>query len=150
MHRGFTLVELLVIVAIIGIFSAIALGSLGTVRDRGRAASVKSNLVTLRTQADLYYATAGNYGTQSFSSGAASLCTGGVFGNAAVRNALAASDSANTSGDVVCRASTTYYYAAAALPDGGWWCVDSTGASRKPANSLPTAETTFANDRCPS
>lgn len=151
-HRGFTLIELLVVISIIGILSVFVLASLGTTRDKGRAASVKSNLVTLRTQADLYYATVGNgsYGVQPFVTGAASSCTVGVFSNTTVTKALEGADAANGSGNIVCRAGATYYYAAAALPGGGWWCVDSTGASRQPANSLPTLESAFVNSRCPS
>lgn len=150
--RGFTLIELLVVVAIIGIFSAVALGALGTARDRGKISAIKSNLVSLRTHADLYYASgSATYGSQSFISGAATSCTGGVFSNTTVTNALKATDSANGAGNIVCRANLSYYYAAAALPGGGWWCVDSTGASRQPAGSLPlqAEEAMFVGNRCP-
>ena len=54
-NKGFTLIELLVVIAIIGILSSVVLASLNTARDKGNDAAVKTNLTTVRTQAELYY-----------------------------------------------------------------------------------------------
>ena len=139
-NRGFTLIELLVVIAIIGILSSVVLASLSTARDKGNDTSVKSNLNSIRTQAELYYLTTGSssYGSQTWVSGAATSCTGGMFSNSVVAKALAGADSANGAGNVDCIAGSTYYVVAAAMPSGGYWGVDHTGAGKSYATALPT------------
>jgi len=60
---GFTLIELLVVVAIIGILSTIVISSLNSARERGKIASIKSNLKNMIAQAELAYDVPGNYST---------------------------------------------------------------------------------------
>lgn len=58
--RGFTLLELLVVVAIIGILSAVVMVSLSSSKKEGDDAAVKSNLSNLATQAEIFYSNNGN------------------------------------------------------------------------------------------
>lgn len=53
--RGFTLVELLVVIAVIGILTSVILGSVNSARDKGIDASVRMNLKGIRDQMALYY-----------------------------------------------------------------------------------------------
>ena len=61
-NKGFTLIELLVVVAIIGILASVILASLNSARNKGKGASIKSNLRNMITQMELSYLDNNNYG----------------------------------------------------------------------------------------
>lgn len=60
-RRAFTLVELLVVISIIGLMSAIAAVSLNSARVNARNAQRKANLVQLSKALELYYADYGSF-----------------------------------------------------------------------------------------
>jgi len=54
-HRGFSLIELMIVVAIVGILSAIAVPSYQSYMQRGKIAEATSNLADLRIKLEQYY-----------------------------------------------------------------------------------------------
>ena len=53
--KGFTLLEMILVLSIISILALIMLSFLGASRDKGKNSSVKENLVNARSQAALYF-----------------------------------------------------------------------------------------------
>jgi len=54
-QKGFTLIELMIVIAIIGILAAIAIPQFGAYRRRGYNASVKADLKNLATCEEAYF-----------------------------------------------------------------------------------------------
>jgi len=54
-QKGFTLIELMIVIAIIGILAAIAIPQFSAYRERGYVASMKSDCNSIRTAEEAYY-----------------------------------------------------------------------------------------------
>ena len=60
-ESGFTLVELLVVIVILGILAAVAVFAVGGVTDKGKQASCKADVNSVATASEAYYAKNGAY-----------------------------------------------------------------------------------------
>ncbi len=108
------MIELLVVVAIIGILASVVLASLNTARTKGKDASAKASMAAMKAEAELSVDAAGNYPT--------GLCTTNLLKLITAVNAQIP-----TAGAVGCNTSSTAWAAEAVLNDNSRFCVDSTG-----------------------
>jgi prepilin-type N-terminal cleavage/methylation domain-containing protein len=58
---GFTLIELMIVIVILAILAGIVLFAVGGVTDRGTSAACKTDLSTVSTAVEAYYAKVGSY-----------------------------------------------------------------------------------------
>lgn len=139
MRRGFTLIELMVIVAIIGLFSALALASLGRSKNKGSDAAVQQDMRSIQQQAELYsIKNANSYGSTY---GTACDTANTVFDGPKVQKLIEALEKANGgSGTITCHNTTSQYVVVSSLPAGGYWCVDSSGYSGSKPSPLGSSE----------
>jgi general secretion pathway protein G len=62
-ERGFTLLELIIVVAMIGVLASIAMPALKDMPRRAKEAVLKTNLHSIRETLDMYYGDKGRYPT---------------------------------------------------------------------------------------
>ena len=60
-EQGFTLIELLVVIAILGILAAVVVFSVNGITDRGKSSACKTEVSTVQTAVEAYYAKLGVY-----------------------------------------------------------------------------------------
>lgn len=83
--KGFTLVELLVVISLIGVLTTLVVANLNSARERARDAARKSDLRNIQTALRLYYNDVGAYPTSN--SGAPVACDGTCTWGASWENA---------------------------------------------------------------
>jgi prepilin-type N-terminal cleavage/methylation domain-containing protein len=139
--KGFTIIELLVVVAIIAVLAAIVLVNVTGYINQGKNAAIKGNLSTILTNGAVYFDANSNYGT----SGAASPVTTGTnfCTNTYVTAPMAAVSSAGGTGTCSINSTYTAWCACATLKDvtgatGQTFCVDSTGTKTQTSTACAT------------
>lgn len=137
LQRGFTLIELLVVVAIIGILSSIVLVSLNSARAKGRDASAKGSLSSIRAAAEIYYDNNNN----SYA---------GMCGDLSITSLLeAANRQTGNLQDCDDTSSPHSYTAGIILNNENYFCVDATGyAGEFDAGGAPLSAPSSSGDSC--
>lgn len=125
--RGFTIVELLVVIAVIGILTSVILGSLRDARDGGLEAKVKSELVLLGKRASVDE-------SQSFTFDV--VCgSNGIATSTEILKIITSIERFSPE-PVTCNSDSTQYAVSAAMSSTTYWCVDSEGHSKDIASQL--------------
>lgn len=119
-EKGFTIIELLVVVAIIGVLAAVVLASLSSSRTRAEDSKIRSQLNAIIPAAQIYYdiLNAGNW---------SGVCTNQSQIN--IDNMVISATNNRTTGN--CSGSGQAGWKAwARLSNGQYWCVDYSASSK--------------------
>ena len=120
--EGFTIIELIVVIAIIAVLAGIVLVNVTQYINKGKIAAIKGTMAGLRTTAATYFETNSDYAdicsTSGFTSSATAIVNAGSPNNWCF-------DSVTKAGE--CETSQWTYITK--LPDSTFWCVDYLGNS---------------------
>ena len=139
---GFSLVELLIVITIIGILSTIILNSLSNSRAKAYDSKVKQQLSGFRTATEIYFANQSPNGYGPATIG----CDGGIFNNVDAPNGTPGLyiEDGNLPDfvDIKCSSTDSAYAVKATLYSGNeYWCVDNKGTSRMISGPIGGPET---------
>lgn len=109
-------------IAILGILSSVVLASLNSARGKARDARVKSTLMSIRIQAELYY----DFNSDSYT---------GVCSDVDVKDFLS-SESKNPSKEYICNDNASNWAASIPLESGKSFCVDGAGNTNEISTQL--------------
>ena len=153
-NKGFTLIELLVVIAIIGLLASVVIASLNTARGKAADAVIKENLSGIRSQAEIYYDSNSNYGTNGSAITCAVSTTGSITGTGCPGTTIVADNTVANAVKAAVFASGGVGYLNVAANGSAWaavvplktapssyQCADSLGNSKVPAASPSTATT---------
>lgn len=129
-RKGFTIIELLVVVSIIAVLAAIVLVNVTQYINRGKNAAIRGNLSSVLNSGAVYYDANASYS--------------GFCGTSAYTNASTAITNAGGTSNCAVKADNTVFCACSSLnvtstdASGSTFCVDSTGTKKTTATACGT------------
>ncbi len=142
MKKGFTLVELMIVIVIVGILASIIIANMTSSRNRAKDSSIQQSLRELRNAGELYFNEAGTY--DGICAEDNTISDAGNFGRI--------EDYINSNGgdEIKCLDSDSAYAVIASLNVGDCWCVDNQGSSKEVIlGSGETCSDKLLITRCP-
>lgn len=146
-NYGFTLIEVLVVIAIIGILSTVVLSASSSARVKAYDVSIKSNLDSVRTSAEFFRDIHGHYGSIVPISDCVS---GELFVYEPIAQAIKSAEQSSSSVSATCLADDL---SGQSLHSSSWavslplasnqfasWCVDSNGYSNVGVATIPLGQ----------
>lgn len=172
--HGFTLLELLIVIAIIGLLASVITVAMNSTREKGKDAAIKAQMSEARKEAELYFARLTKYCVESLTNppecvfgelnGSTSYCSqdstvfddnttptpNGIGLFIARANSYAPSGSDPHCFMDVYGSNWTVTIALNEAPD-TWWCIDSAGVAKSIIGDYTTiqANISTANMLCP-
>jgi prepilin-type N-terminal cleavage/methylation domain-containing protein len=125
---GFTFIEIMVVIAVIGIAAAISYGFLNGAQARGTEAKLKGDLANIVKQAEVDRTTTNNMNI---------VCGINGYTQSPDMAELFASAAASARQPVLCNSNATQFVVAVALAS-GYWCADASGAKKLINNPITT------------
>lgn len=116
-QKGFTIIELIVVIAIIAVLAAIVLVNVTQYIAKGKDASIKGNMSSMATIAASFY----DNNSSNF------LANGNLAANPAFAAGITAIVGANGNNTVTPVVINNSWCVVSVLNAGGHWCVDATG-----------------------
>lgn len=136
-QEGFTLVELLIVIAIIAVLSAIAIVNLNSARNKGNDAAVRANLIALYSAVEIFYDDNNN----SYVGFCNATSIQGIVASLDRINNYDCSNLPNPKACFDCDTDTDEWIVFGRLHDGRWLCVDWHG--RQSVTSTPNSGVCF-------
>ncbi|MCC7436779.1 prepilin-type N-terminal cleavage/methylation domain-containing protein [Candidatus Nomurabacteria bacterium] len=143
--KGFTIIELLMVIAIIGIIASIMISNLGKGKNKGTDGAITKQVTEIRSQAELHFINNGNSylnvctsGTNNVNSMLSKLAS--ISGTTAAINSGAVQTTTTTN----CNTSVAAYAVSVKLKDPTtttYLCTDSINATRTSTTPLPASQT---------
>lgn len=134
-NYGFTLIEVLVVIAIIGVLSTVILNASNSARVKAYDASIKANLDSIKTSAEFFHDQYGNYGVIN----GGTCFTDELFSYEPILNAITSAESSSGTSALCVTGytgsldtiATSWALSIALRSDATkYWCIDSNGVSK--------------------
>ncbi len=150
--KGFTIIELIVVIAIIAVLAAIVLVNVTQYINKSKNANIKANLAGLTTDGTVYFES-----DPTYNGSYQNFCNSSSVASAKTAIDKIWDPTGNVTGTVTCNTNNTFtkWCACAGLlttstdPSDSNFCVDSTGY-KKETNTIPSCDTRCFKGSCSS